>query len=29
MTAKHVTHWIVGKPWSGVAARRGDILAGA
>jgi malonate-semialdehyde dehydrogenase (acetylating)/methylmalonate-semialdehyde dehydrogenase len=23
--AKYVTHWIGGKPWSGVAARQGDI----
>ena len=22
---KHCTHWIGGKPWSGVAARQGDI----
>jgi len=23
--AKHVTHWIGGKPWTGTAARQGDI----
>ena len=23
--AKHVTHWIGGKPWTGEAERRGDI----
>jgi malonate-semialdehyde dehydrogenase (acetylating) / methylmalonate-semialdehyde dehydrogenase len=23
--SNHVTHWIGGKPWSGVAARQGDI----
>ncbi len=22
---KHVTHWINGKPWTGTAARRGDV----
>ena len=25
MSAKHVTHWINGKPWTGAAERRGDI----
>jgi malonate-semialdehyde dehydrogenase (acetylating)/methylmalonate-semialdehyde dehydrogenase len=25
MTAKHVTHWIGGKPWTGDATRQGDI----
>jgi len=25
MTAKHVTHWIGGRPWSGTAERQGDI----
>jgi malonate-semialdehyde dehydrogenase (acetylating)/methylmalonate-semialdehyde dehydrogenase len=25
MSAKHVTHWIGGKPWDGTAERRGDI----
>jgi len=25
MTAKHVTHWIGGKPWTGTAQRQGDI----
>ena len=25
MGAKHVTHWIGGKPWTGAAARQGDI----
>jgi malonate-semialdehyde dehydrogenase (acetylating)/methylmalonate-semialdehyde dehydrogenase len=25
MTGKHVSHWIGGKPWDGVAARHGDI----
>ena len=25
MTAKHVSHWIGGKPWDGEADRRGDI----
>ena len=23
--AKHVTHWIGGKPWTGSAQRQGDI----
>jgi malonate-semialdehyde dehydrogenase (acetylating)/methylmalonate-semialdehyde dehydrogenase len=25
MTAKHVTHWIGGKPWTGTAQRQGDL----
>ncbi len=25
MSAKHVSHWIGGRPWDGAAARRGDI----
>jgi malonate-semialdehyde dehydrogenase (acetylating)/methylmalonate-semialdehyde dehydrogenase len=25
MTAKHVSHWIGGRPWDGAAERRGDI----
>ena len=25
MTAKHITHWIGGKPWTGTAQRQGDI----
>jgi malonate-semialdehyde dehydrogenase (acetylating)/methylmalonate-semialdehyde dehydrogenase len=25
MSAKHVTHWINGKPWTGTAERQGDI----
>ena len=25
MTAKHVTHWIGGKPWTGSSERQGDI----
>ena len=25
MTAKHVTHWIGGKPWTGTAQRHGDL----
>jgi len=25
MSAKHVTHWINGKPWTGTAERRSDI----
>ena len=25
MAAKHVTHWIGGKPWTGTAQRQGDI----
>jgi malonate-semialdehyde dehydrogenase (acetylating)/methylmalonate-semialdehyde dehydrogenase len=25
MTAKHVTHWIDGKPWTGTARRQGDL----
>ncbi|MCW2939790.1 MAG: methylmalonate-semialdehyde dehydrogenase, partial [Actinomycetia bacterium] len=23
--SRHVTHWINGKPWDGVAERQGDI----
>jgi malonate-semialdehyde dehydrogenase (acetylating) / methylmalonate-semialdehyde dehydrogenase len=26
MTAKHITHWIDGKPWTGTAARQGDVF---
>ena len=22
---KHITHWIGGKPWTGVAERQGDV----
>jgi malonate-semialdehyde dehydrogenase (acetylating) / methylmalonate-semialdehyde dehydrogenase len=25
MTARHITHWIGGKPWAGDAERRGDV----
>ena len=25
MAAKHVTHWIGGKPWAGTPQRQGDI----
>ncbi len=25
MTSDHITHWIAGRPWDGVAARRGDV----